>query len=73
MQGFDVLLSQDYAPTPAFSFAAKHKGVLGAIVITASHNPPIYSGLKIKGAFGGSVSPEVTKQVEALLPNPPRR
>jgi phosphomannomutase len=69
--GFDVLLSQDYAPTPAFSFAAKHKGVLGAIVITASHNPPIYSGLKIKGAFGGSVSPEVTKQVEALLPNPP--
>ena len=70
-QGFDVLLSQDYAPTPAFSFAAKHKGVLGAIVITASHNPPIYSGLKIKGAFGGSVSPEVTKQVEALLPHPP--
>jgi len=70
-QGFDVLLSQDYAPTPAFSFAAKSKGVLGAIVITASHNPPIYSGLKIKGAFGGSVSPEVTKQVEALLPTPP--
>lgn len=70
-QGFDVLLSQDYAPTPAFSFAAKHKGLLGAIVITASHNPPIYSGLKIKGAFGGSVSPEVTKQVEAILPTPP--
>jgi phosphomannomutase len=69
--GFDVLLSQDYAPTPAFSFAAKHWGLLGAIVITASHNPPIYSGLKIKGAFGGSVSPEVTHQVEALLPNPP--
>jgi phosphomannomutase len=70
-QGFNVLLSQDYAPTPAFSYAAKSKGVLGAIVITASHNPPIYSGLKIKGAFGGSVSPEVTKQVEALLPAPP--
>ena len=64
-QGFDVLLSQDYAPTPAFSYAAKHQGLLGAIVITA------YSGLKIKGAFGGSVSPEVTQQVEALLPNPP--
>ena len=70
-QGFDVLLSQDYAPTPAFSYAAKHQGLLGAIVITASHNPAAYSGLKIKGAFGGSVSPEVTKQVEALLPNPP--
>ena len=70
-QGFDVLLSQDYAPTPAFSYAAKHQGLLGAIVITASHNPAAYSGLKIKGAFGGSVSPEVTQQVEALLPNPP--
>ncbi|WP_052049702.1 phosphoglucomutase/phosphomannomutase family protein [Leptolyngbya sp. KIOST-1] len=70
-QGFDVLLSQDYAPTPAFSYAAKHQNLLGAIVITASHNPPAYSGLKIKGAFGGSVSPEVTQQVEALLPNPP--
>ena len=47
-QGFDVLLSQDYAPTPAFSYAAKHQTLLGAIVITASHNPPTYSGLKIK-------------------------
>ncbi len=70
-QGFDVVFSQDYAPTPAFSYAAKHQNLLGAIVITASHNPAAYSGLKIKGAFGGSVSPEVTKQVEALLPNPP--
>ncbi len=70
-QGFEVLLSQDYAPTPAFSYAAKHQNLLGAIVITASHNPSAYSGLKIKGAFGGSVSPEVTKQVEALLPNLP--
>ncbi|MEB3289576.1 MAG: phosphoglucomutase/phosphomannomutase family protein [Leptolyngbya sp.] len=70
-QGFEVRLSQDFAPTPAFSFAAKHHNLLGAIVITASHNPPAYSGLKIKGAFGGSVSPDVTQQVEALLPHPP--
>lgn len=69
--GFDVKLSEGYAPTPAFSFAAKDMGALGAIVITASHNPAAYSGLKIKGAFGGSVSPEVTQQVEALLPTPP--
>ncbi|MEY3298808.1 MAG: hypothetical protein RLZZ597_2068 [Cyanobacteriota bacterium] len=70
-QGFEVLLSQTYAPTPALSFAAKHRNLLGAIVITASHNPSAYSGLKIKGAFGGSVAPEVTQQVEDLLPNPP--
>lgn len=65
--GFDVLLTETFAPTPAFSWAAKDQGALGAIVITASHNPAAYNGLKIKGAFGGSVPPEVTKQVEAQL------
>jgi phosphomannomutase len=65
--GFDVLLSETYAPTPAFSWAAKQQNALGAMVITASHNPAIYSGFKVKGAFGGSVPPEVTKQIEALL------
>ena len=58
--GFDVLLSEGYAPTPAFSWAAKQKNALGAIVLTASHNPAAYLGLKVKGYFGGSVSPEVT-------------
>jgi phosphomannomutase len=65
--GFDVLLSEGYAPTPAFSWAAKQLNALGALVITASHNPGIYLGLKVKGYFGGSVSPEVTKEIEALL------
>jgi len=65
--GFDVRLSEDFAPTPAFSWAAKDQGALGAIVITASHNPAAYNGLKIKSAFGGSVPPEVTQQVEAQL------
>ncbi|MGK7916384.1 MAG: phosphoglucomutase/phosphomannomutase family protein [Prochloraceae cyanobacterium] len=68
--GFDVLLSKSYAPTPAYSWAAKALDALGAIVITASHNPAYYLGLKVKGAFGGSVSPEVTKQIEALLEVP---
>ena len=65
--GFDVQLSDQFAPTPAFSWAAKDQGALGAIVITASHNPAAYSGLKVKGAFGGSVPPEVTQQIEAKL------
>ena len=68
--GFDVMLSASYAPTPAFSWAAKANNALGAIVITASHNPAAYSGLKIKGAFGGSVSPDVTQLVEARLGQP---
>ncbi|MEG4114784.1 MULTISPECIES: phosphoglucomutase/phosphomannomutase family protein [unclassified Microcoleus] len=68
--GFDVLLSESYAPTPAFSLAAKQLNALGAIVLTASHNPGPYLGLKVKGGFGGSVSPEVTQQIEAKLDNP---
>jgi phosphomannomutase len=65
--GFDVLFSQDYAPTPAFSWAAKDFNALGALVITASHNPGSYLGLKVKSAFGGSVPPEVTQEIERLL------
>lgn len=65
--GFEVLFSEGYAPTPAFSWAAKQQNALGALVITASHNPGMYSGLKVKGGFGGSVPPEVTKKIEAML------
>ncbi|MDM9383218.1 phosphoglucomutase/phosphomannomutase family protein [Chlorogloeopsis sp. ULAP01] len=65
--GFDVLFSETYAPTPAFSWAAKQRHTLGALVITASHNPAQYLGLKVKSAFGGSAPPEVTKKIEALL------
>ncbi|MDJ0568406.1 MAG: phosphoglucomutase/phosphomannomutase family protein [Pleurocapsa sp. MO_192.B19] len=65
--GFDVLLSESYAPTPAFSWAAKAHNALGAIVMTASHNPAAYLGLKVKSAFGGSVPPEITEQIEAKI------
>ncbi len=65
--GFDVLLSECYAPTPAFSWAAKAHNALGAIVMTASHNPATYLGLKVKSAFGGSVPLEITEQIEARI------
>ena len=65
--GFDVLLSECFAPTPAFSWAAKAYNALGAIVMTASHNPASYLGLKVKSAFGGSVPPEITEQIEAKI------
>ncbi|MEO1133109.1 MAG: phosphoglucomutase/phosphomannomutase family protein [Cyanobacteria bacterium J06639_1] len=65
--GIPVKLSECAAPTPSFSWAANQRGALGAIVITASHNPPTYSGVKVKGAFGGSIPPEVTRAIEAKL------
>lgn len=67
LAGFDVILSDTYAPTPAFSWAAHSQNALGALVITASHNPGDYLGLKVKGNFGGSVPPEITQQIEARL------
>lgn len=65
--GFDVLFSETSAPTPAYSWAAKELKALGALVVTASHNPGRYLGLKVKSAFGGSVPPEVTQEIETLL------
>jgi phosphomannomutase len=65
--GFNVLLSNDFAPTPAYSWAAFKQQAIGALVITASHNPGNYLGLKVKGNFGGSVSPQITSQIEAKL------
>ncbi len=62
-----VRLSPVSAPTPAYSWAAKQLGAHGALVITASHNPPQYSGIKLKGGFGGSVGAEITRAVEADL------
>lgn len=66
-EGFQVLLADSYAPTPALSYAAHYKKALGAIALTASHNPAGYLGLKVKGAFGGSVGEEITTQIEAKL------
>jgi phosphomannomutase len=65
--GFDVLLADTYSPTPAISWAVKNRQALGGLVITASHNPGTYSGLKVKGAFGGSVPPVVTEAIQAKL------
>ncbi|MGQ9837050.1 MAG: phosphoglucomutase/phosphomannomutase family protein [Cyanobacteriota bacterium] len=67
--GIPVYLSACAAPTPAFSWAAKERGCHGALVITASHNPAHYSGLKVKGGFGGSVPPQVTREIEQEMQN----
>jgi phosphomannomutase len=67
--GFDVMLSDGYCPTPAVSWAVKQHQALGGLVITASHNPGAYSGLKVKGAFGGSVPPVITQEIQAQLGN----
>jgi phosphomannomutase len=62
-----VHLANADAPTPAVSFAVKEQGASGGVMITASHNPPRYNGIKLKAANGGSALAEDTKRVEVLL------
>ena len=63
----EPVLADSPTPTPASSWAVVERGALGALVITASHNPPEWLGLKIKGPFGGSVEGDFTQRVETRL------
>ncbi len=63
-EGVRVSLTEQFAPTPAFSYAVVRLRAAGAVVITASHNPAQYSGIKFKAAFGGSAPVSFTRGVE---------
>ena len=56
--GYRVLLSDAPMPSQAVSFTAWKRKILGGVVITASHNPASYNGVKFKGWYGGSALPE---------------
>jgi phosphomannomutase len=61
--GLRVLLSESFIPTPALSYAVKHFGAGGGIMLTASHNPPQFHGFKLKGPYGGTATPDIYKAV----------
>lgn len=65
--GIKTILSDAPTPTPSVSFTIKNRGCIGGIMITASHNPARYNGIKYKAHYGGSAGPEVTKKFEAYL------
>lgn len=58
-------------PTPALSFAVVNRRLAGGVMITASHNPPNYNGVKFKPEYGGSAVEEATQMIEARLPAHP--
>ncbi len=64
--GCNVLLS-GMAPTPALQFAVKNHGVDGAVIVTASHNPPQYNGIKVVWNDGIELSREQEIEIENLF------
>lgn len=56
--GYRVLLANGPTPSQTISYTAKRRGMLGGVVVTASHNPARYNGLKFKAWYGGSALPE---------------
>ncbi len=65
--GIKVFLSEKPVTSPVLSFSAKNLSATGGVMVTASHNPPSYNGIKFKGAYGGSALPEVVKEIESQL------
>ena len=62
--GHHVLLLDRVVPTPAVSWTVVQRKAAGGVVVTASHNPMEFNGLKYKPDFGGSASPEVVAELE---------
>jgi len=65
--GYQVFLTTADVPTPTLSHAVKNLGAVAGIMITASHNAPRYSGVKLKSMYGGSALPEQCRRVEVYL------
>ncbi|HLW54437.1 MAG TPA: phosphoglucomutase/phosphomannomutase family protein [Candidatus Angelobacter sp.] len=67
--GIQPLIIAEAAPTPAIAYEVIRLHADGAVNVTASHNPPEYSGLKFSTSDGAPALPEVTAAVEKLIPS----
>src|SRR5258708_17988433 len=65
--GIPVLLANDYVPRPAVSYNVKKLGAAGGVMVTSSHNPWNWNGVKFKAKFGGSATPAIMKAIEDEL------
>ena len=63
-----VYLTEEATPTPVISYAVVEKGAVGAINITASHNPPSDNGFKVRNEYGGAIAPEGLIDIERRIP-----
>ncbi len=65
--GIVAWLTRTDCPTPALSYNVKARNAEAGVMITASHNPPRYNGIKMKASYGGSASPSASRRVEHYL------
>jgi phosphomannomutase len=63
-----VWIAHEPVPTPALSYAVHHYQAALGVMVTASHNPPEYNGIKIKVEYASSAPPSVTQLIESLVP-----
>ena len=68
--GIKVALANDITPTPALSFGVRGRGAAGGIMITSSHNPAQWNGVKYKAWYGGSGKPSIISAIESYLDKP---
>lgn len=68
--GIPVLLADRVTPTPALSYAVKQMGAAGGVMITSSHNPFQWNGLKYKASYGGAARPSIIAAIERRLGEP---
>lgn len=65
--GTSVWLTDKPCPTPAISLLVRQRGAAGGVVVTASHNPFRWNGIKYKASYGSSALPGIVAQIENEL------
>src|SRR5271157_2370798 len=65
--GIPIWLADAATPTPAVSYAVVARRTAGAVMITASHNPSRWNGVKFKAPYGGSADPAIIGRIEVHL------
>jgi phosphomannomutase len=68
--GIPVALAAGITPTPALSYAVRERKAAGGVMITSSHNPAEWNGVKFKASYGGSAMPSILTLVEGYLEKP---
>src|ERR1700678_1681932 len=68
--GVPVALASEITPTPALSYAVRERKAAGGVMITSSHNPAEWNGVKYKASYGGSGKPSIMASIESYLEKP---